>query len=80
MTFIKISYLPIVNPKIHDTKTIIDTIELLKIEKNIKINLIGDKGYISKKINRKKLLKDHKIKLINPTLRCKNNSTQYSNF
>ena len=68
-----LSVIPIVKPSIHDTKTIIDTIKPLKVDKSIKINLIGDKGYISKKENKMKLLKENKIKLITPRRKNQHN-------
>jgi hypothetical protein len=48
----------------NDCKTIIDSVKSLKLNK--KINLITDKGYMTKKIDKLKLLKNFKIKLITP--------------
>ena len=48
----------------NDRKTIIDSINNTNIKK--RVNLIGDKGYISTKFNRQVLLKKYKVKLITP--------------
>ena len=48
----------------NDCKTIINSLTDLNLKK--KINLIADKGYVSTKINKLILLKQHNVKLINP--------------
>jgi hypothetical protein len=56
---------------INDCKTIIDSIKHLNL--NNKINLIADKGYMTKKVNKIYLLKKYKIKLITPRKKNQHN-------